>query len=88
LPEPVLELEDGWLVAALACVTVRPWNERAAATEIRPDSATAPAIIHRFMRAIRFNPASRAVTALGLIVMGPDDRTKGQARAKQPVRKR
>ena len=65
-----LELEDGWLEAA-AGLAVRPWNERAAATEIKPDSATAPAIIHRFMRAIRFNPASRAVTALGLIVMVP-----------------
>jgi hypothetical protein len=64
---PVLELEDGWPAEAL--VVVWPWNERAAATEIRPDSATAPAIIHRFMRAIRFNPASREVMALGLIVM-------------------
>ena len=57
-------------MAAPVGVAVRPWNERAAATEIRPDSATAPAIIHLFMRAIRFNPASRAVTALGLIVIG------------------
>jgi len=64
----VLELEgcDGWLVA-LALVAARPWNERAAATEIRPDSATAPAIIHLFIRAIRFSPASRAVIALGVI---------------------
>lgn len=57
-------------MAAPVGVAVRPWNERAAATEIRPDSATAPAIIHLFMRAISLNPASRAVTALGLIVIG------------------
>jgi hypothetical protein len=68
LPELALELDGcGWLVTALACVVAWPWNERAAATEIRPDSATAPAIIHLLIRAIRFSPASRAVIALGVI---------------------
>jgi hypothetical protein len=44
---------------------VWPWKDFAAASEMTPVRATAPAITHRLMREIRANPASRVLVALG-----------------------
>jgi hypothetical protein len=64
-----LELEDcaGWLTALGELDTVRPWNERAATSEITPDRATAPAIIQRLIFPMSARPASRVVRALEAI---------------------
>ncbi len=58
---------------ATPVVLAWPWKERAAATEITPVSATAPAISHRLTREIRASPASRAPVALGFTypMIGP-----------------
>lgn len=42
-----------------------PWNDLAAATEITPVTATAPAISQRLTREIKARPASRVLVALG-----------------------
>ena len=46
----------------------RPWNERAAASEIAPDSTIAPAMNHRLMRDTSASAASRVWIASRLMV--------------------
>ncbi len=50
-------------VLAVRWLWLCPWKDLAAATETAPVSATAPAIIHRLIRAIRAKPASLALAA-------------------------
>jgi hypothetical protein len=90
-PELVLEgplLEDGdWLdVAAAELVELWPWKDLAAATEMTPVSATAPAISQRLTREISASPALRALTDRGFMV--PDGRRQPLENAKRAVRKR
>lgn len=70
--ELLLEAGADWL-AVFPVATVWPWKDLAAATEITPVAATAPAIIQRLTREISANPASLADVALGLMamMMGP-----------------
>jgi hypothetical protein len=63
---PPEELAD-WL-DALFVATVWPWKDRAATSEIPPDTTTAPAMIQRLILRIRARPASRAPTALGVTI--------------------
>lgn len=70
LEPPALELEPLLVEGRLTALdedVVCPWKERAAISEIIPERATAPAIIHRLIRPIRARPASRVVAALLVI---------------------
>ena len=87
--ELLLDDEDGWFDdgdVAAAFVLPWPWNDLAAASEIPPVSATAPAISQRLTREISAKPALRALTDRGLIVI--DGRGRAQENAKPAVRKR
>lgn len=65
LEDPVEDPVDDCEDPADPLDEVWPWKDFAAATEMTPVRATAPAITHRLIRWIRANPASRVLVALG-----------------------
>jgi hypothetical protein len=88
LEGPLLEDDDeAWLDVAVAeLVELWPWKDLAAANEMTPASATAPAISQRLTREISASPALRALTDRGPMV--PDGRRQPLENAKRAVRKR
>jgi hypothetical protein len=64
----VLDVCAAWVLELLV-VTEWPGTDFAATSEITPETAIAPAIIHRLIRLISARPALRVLMVLGFIVV-------------------